>query len=234
MERLRVLITGGNKGIGLELTRECLRKDCEVIIVARDFDAFEYKDDARVSCVEFDLRQTSKIPDLVRSLGRVDVLINNAGIMLSLPYDAYPQEKVDELLQINIKAPVALITEVSRGMVERGGGRVVNNASLAGYTGHPDVWYGISKAALLNATKSFAKMLGGKGVIVNAVAAGPVETEMLNTIPVERRNAVKSSVYTNRFAKADEVAKTMCWLAFDSPEYINGTCIDINNGAYPR
>jgi NAD(P)-dependent dehydrogenase (short-subunit alcohol dehydrogenase family) len=164
----------------------------------------------------------------------VDVLINNSGVMFSLPYDDYPQEKIDYLLKLNLAAPVALIREFSKSMLQRGGGRIVNNTSLAGHTGHPDVWYGISKSGLINATKSLAKILGPKGIIINAVAPGPVDTEMLSVIPEARKSAIKSSVYTNRFARADEVAKTMVWLATDSPEYINGTCVDINNGYFPR
>ena len=162
------------------------------------------------------------------------MLINNAGVMYSLPYDNYPQQQVDTLLKLNIEAPVALIREVSRSMIEKQQGRIVNNASIAGHIGHPDVWYGISKAGLINATKSFAKLLGGHGIVLNAVAPGPVETQMLNVIPEPRKQAIKQAVYSGRFALPQEVAQTIFWLGTDSPEYINGTCIDINNGAFPR
>ena len=138
------------------------------------------------------------------------------------------------MLALNIKAPVALITAVAEGMIKRGGGRIVNNASIAGQIGHPDIWYGITKAGLINATKSFAKELGGKGIVINAVAAGPVETEMLAVIPEARKAAIRKAVYTGRFAYAEEVARTIVWLATESPEYINGSCIDLNNGAFPR
>jgi len=99
--------------------------------------------------------------------------------------------------------------------------------------GHPDVWYGVSKAGLINATKSFAKIFDGK-VIINAVAPSPVETDMLETIPLERREAFLKTVVTGRFATVEEVAETIFWLATSSPEYINGTTVDINNGSFPR
>ena len=83
-------------------------------------------------------------------------------------------------------------------------------------------------------TKSFAKLLGPYGIVINAVAPGPIETDMLHTIPQARRDAVKAAVYTGRFGKPEEVASAMHWLATDCPEYINGTCIDINNGSFPR
>ncbi len=229
-----VLITGGNKGIGLETTRIFDRLGYKIIVVARNFSEGQFKKSQTVSLKRFDLIDIDRIPELISEIGHIDVLINNAGIMHSLPYDKYPQEKVADILKLNIEAPVALIREVSKSMVANGSGRIVNNASIAGQIGHPDVWYGITKAGLINATKSFAKILGPKGVVINAVAAGPVETDMLNVIPEERKKAIKSMVYTDRFAKPDEVAKTIVWLATECPEYINGTCVDINNGAFPR
>jgi 3-oxoacyl-[acyl-carrier protein] reductase len=119
-------------------------------------------------------------------------------------------------------------------MIQKKQGRIVNNASIAGQIGHPDIWYGITKAGLINATKSFAKLLGPHGIIVNAVAAGPVETDMMQSIPEARKEAILKSVYSGRFAQPIEVAQTILWLATDSPAYINGTCVDINNGAFPR
>ena len=229
-----VLITGGNKGIGLESTRSFHRLGYRVIVVARDFSDSPLHDTEDIILRQCDLTDIDQIPRLIEESGHVDVLVNNAGVMYSLPYDAYPQANVESMLKLNIEAPVALIREVSKSMIARGGGRIVNNASVAGQIGHPDVWYGITKAGLINATKSFAKILGPRGVIINAVAAGPVETDMLHVIPEDRKKAIKSMVYTNRFARPDEVAKTIVWLATECPEYINGTCLDINNGAFPR
>ncbi len=222
-----VLITGGNKGIGLELTKAFLELEYRIIVVARDFKDFAYKNE--VECIEYDLIDVENIPKLVASMGKIDILINNAGVMYSLPYHDYPQVKVNSMLKLNLEAPIKLIEEC----VKVGAVRVVNNASVAAYTGHPDIWYGMTKAALINVTKSFAKIYEGK-VILNAVAASPVETDMLETIPLERREAFLKTVVLNRFATAEEVAKTIVWLATDSPEYINGTTVDVNNGSYMR
>ena len=222
-----VLITGGNKGIGLELTRGFLALKYKIIVVARDFKSFEFSDD--VTCIEYDLCNVEGIPNLINSMGKIDLLINNAGVMYSLPYNDYPTDKVASMLRLNLEAPIKLIETC----VKAGTTRIVNNASIAGQIGHPDVWYGATKAGLINATKSFAKIFEGK-VFINAVAASPVETDMLETIPLERREAFLKTVVSKRFAKADEVAKTIVWLATESPEYINGTTIDINNGSYPR
>ncbi len=222
-----VLITGGNKGIGLELTKSFLDLEYNVIVIARDFENVAFNN--KVTCFPYDLTNVEGIPKLIASLGDIDILINNAGVMYSLPYDRYPQDKVDTMLKINLEAPIKLI----EACVKVGATRIVNNASIAGQIGHPDVWYGATKAGLINATKSFAKIFEGS-VVINAVAPSPVETDMLETIPIERREAFLKTVVSNRFATAEEVAQTIVWLATDSPEYINGATIDINNGSYLR
>ena len=104
----------------------------------------------------FDLRHYRDIPRLVSEIGAVDILVNNAGILLALPYDNYPADRVDDILAVNLRAPVALIQAFAPGMVQRHAGRIITVASLAGQMGHPDIWYGITKAGVMNATKSFA------------------------------------------------------------------------------
>jgi 3-oxoacyl-[acyl-carrier protein] reductase len=234
MENKNVLITGGNKGIGLELTEMFIADGANVIVAARDFSNFKYNQHPQVRTEKFDFTNVAGIPEFIAGLPAIDVLINNAGVMYATPYDEYTAESVDQILKINIEAPVALITAVSQSMKDKKQGRIVNNASIAGQIGHPDVWYGITKAGVINMTKSFAKILGPHGIVINAVAPGPIETNMLNTIPQARRAAIKAAVYTGRFGKPEEVASAMHWLATDCPEYINGSCIDINNGSFPR
>lgn len=227
-----VLITGGNKGIGLETTKLFLNLGFKVTILARDFSAL--KPLANCDFLEFDLTKIDEIEKTVSQLQDVDVLINNAGVMNTFSFDNYPKDKKDELLRINLEAPVELMNCVSKTMINNKKGRIVNNASIAGQIGHPDVWYGISKAGLINATKSYARQLGQHGIIINAIAASPVETDMLKNIPDTRKQNFLKSVHSGRFATPIEVAKTILWLATESPTYINGTCIDINDGAFPR
>ena len=222
-----VLITGGNKGIGLALTKMFLDLHYKIIVIAREFENFSYKD--QVTCVPYDLSDVEGIPKLIERLGKVDILINNAGVMYSIPHENYQDGQIESMLNLNLKAPIKLI----QSCVKAGATRIVNNASIAGQIGHPDIWYGMTKAALINATKSFSKIYQGK-VIINAVAPSPVNTDMLDTIPIERREAFLKTVISGRFATAEEVAQTIFWLATESPEYINGTTVDINNGSFPR
>jgi len=232
MKNKHVLITGGNRGIGLETSKMFLDLGYEITVIARDLSTMKALKNCR--CIEHDLCNIDAIPQIISDLDDIDILINNAGIMNTCLYDNYPDIKKEEIIKINLEAPIALITCVSKRMIENKRGRIVNNASIAGQIGHPDIWYGITKAGLINATKSFAKILGPHGIIVNAVAAGPVETDMMQSIPEARKEAILKSVYSGRFAQPKEIAQTIVWLATDSPSYINGTCIDINNGAFPR
>jgi 3-oxoacyl-[acyl-carrier protein] reductase len=224
-----VLITGGNKGIGLETTKAFVTLGYEVIVVARDFS--DFIEHESVQQVVFDLTKVDEIPALIASLPPIDILINNAGVMYSIPYQSYSPEKIDSMMKLNLYTPIKLIEEVVKRMPH--GGRIVNNASIAGQIGHPDIWYGMSKAALINATKSFSKIFEGK-IIINTVASSTAETEMRNVVPKDRQEAFLKSVITKRFAYPEEIAKTIVWLATESPEYINGSVIDINNGSFPR
>ncbi|MFB6341110.1 SDR family oxidoreductase [Saccharicrinis sp. FJH62] len=227
-----VLITGGNKGIGLVTTKLFLDAGYRVTIVARDFSGL--KEQVNCTHVAFDLRETDKIKGLIEGIDPVDVLINNAGIMNTVSYSAYPETLKDDLLKVNIEAPVELMNSVAGNMIKNGSGRIVNVASIAGHIGHPDIWYGVSKAGLINVTKSYAKELGKHGILINSVAPAIVETEMKNSIPESRQKAFLGNVYSGRFAQPEEVAKVIFWLGTESPEYVNGHCIDINNGAFPR
>ena len=227
-----VLITGGNKGIGLATTELFLNEGYKVIAIGRDFSNFKFDNNENVEKIQFDISNINEIPTLVEKLGDIDILVNNVGISNGLEYNNYPQDKVDRILKINIEAPVAFIREVSKIFLIKRKGRIVNVASQAAEVGNPDIWYGITKAGLVNVTRSFANLLGDKGIVINSVAPGPVETDMiLNSPHNDRFKKIKERVYLNRFAKPIEIAKTIFWLATESPQYINGETIDINNGA---
>jgi NAD(P)-dependent dehydrogenase (short-subunit alcohol dehydrogenase family) len=230
----KVLVTGGNRGVGLEIVKLFLTNNYDVIILARNFANFPQELQSKVKQIPFDLQNISDIPHMVNELGEIDILINNAGILDAIAYDNYPEEKKRAMLTINLEAPIALITEISKGMIEKKAGRIVNISSISGQIGHPDVWYGITKAGLINATKTFSKILGPQGIIINCVAPGPIETDMYKVITEERKQAVIGSTILKRPAFPKEVAQTVYWLAAESPEYINGTCVDINNTAFLR
>ena len=224
-----VLITGAGRGIGLATARAFATAGWRVLSLDKEFGP-----DAVDERVAFDLTRTAQIPALIASLGDLDTLVNNAGVLHCDPIDAIPDAHRSEILAVNLEAPAALIAAVAPGMKARRSGRIVNVSSVSAFTGHPDLWYGITKAGLLNLTKSWARALGPHGVLVNAVAPGPTETHMYDQLPQSRRDDVMRSVYAGRACKPQEVAEAIFWLGSDCPEYINGSTLDVNNGSYPR
>jgi len=225
------LVTGAGRGIGLAASQLFLRAGLRVLGLDKDFSKCDLPAEARV---QFDLQNLAEIPQLVKRLGDIDVLVNNAGTLHCHPHDAFPDADALEILTVNLLAPVALIQAVAPQMRRRRSGRIVNVGSVAAFTGHPDLWYGASKAALLNVTKSYATYLGPDGVLVNAVAPGPTLSAMYERLPESRKDAVMRSVHSGRPARPEEVAQAIVWLGTESPAYLNGATIDVNDGSYPR
>jgi 3-oxoacyl-[acyl-carrier protein] reductase len=223
-QRLKTaLVTGAARGIG-RASAEALRKaGCKVIGLDRE------------ACdVVYDLTDVAGIAAMVQKLGEIDILVNNAGVQTAVAIDRYTDEARRRILAVNLEAPVELIRAVSKGMVERKRGRIVTLASVAAYTAHTDLWYGVTKAGVVSFTRSFAALLGPHGIQVNAVAPGPVDTDLLKNAQPERIEQLMRQVYTRRVGKPEEVAETIRWLALEAPATINGAVIDITDGCVLR
>jgi 3-oxoacyl-[acyl-carrier protein] reductase len=223
------LVTGAARGIGLATARAFLKAGWKVLALDKDFSGCEEKGFERI---DFDLRNLQDIGKLAKH--EIHTLVNNAGVLFCDPYDSIPEANKREVLTVNIEAPAALITALAPQMKARKSGRVVNVGSVAAFTGHPDLWYGITKAGILNLTKAWAKELGPHGILVNAVAPGPTQTAMYDQLPQSRKDGVMKSVYSGRVCTPEEVASAILWLGTSCPEYVNGTTLDVNNGSYPR
>jgi 3-oxoacyl-[acyl-carrier protein] reductase len=228
---MKAIITGGNRGIGFEISKILLGKGYEVHVISRSGIASPPK--GMVSWTA-DVSDYEKILETVDKIGTPDVLINNAGIMNTLTASDYNAEEILHILNVNLISTVRLSAYLAERMAGKGGGRIVSMGSIAGEIGHPDIWYGISKAGLMNAMRSLARTYGPRGVIANSVAPGPVETEMMKNIPQERKSRLMAATISQRFCLAEEVARTVSWLATDAPAFINGDVIDMNNGTNYR
>ena len=126
----KVLVTGGTKGIGLEITKIFLENNFDAIVLGRDFSSFPKN--LKVKQVKFDLSSIKDIPELAKEIGDIDILVNNAGLMNAIPYNDYPENKKEEIVKINLEAPIGLITEFSKGMIKKGGGRIVSIGAAFG------------------------------------------------------------------------------------------------------
>ena len=224
-----VLVTGAGRGIGLATAKAFAAEGWKVLSLDKQFGG-----EVVGERVDYDLTRLAGIAKLVSTLGEVDTLVNNAGVLYCEPYDAIPEAHVTEILAVNLRAPVALIEAVAPQMRKRKSGRIVSVGSVAAFTGHPDLWYGATKAALLNITKSYASHLGKDGILVNAVAPGPTLTDMYEQLPQSRKDGVMKSVHAGRACTPEEVARVILWLGSSSPDYVSGTTVDVNSGSYPR
>jgi len=217
------LVTGAARGIG-RATAEALRNaGCNVIGLDRE------------ACdVVYDLTDIAGIPRMAASLGEIDILVNNAGVQTAVAIDRYTEEARRRILAVNLEAPVELIRALSKQMVARKSGRIINLASIAAYGAHSDLWYGVTKAGVVSFTRSFASYLGPHGIQVNAVAPGPIDTPLLDKAQPERVQELMTKVYTRRKGRPDEVAEAIRWLALDAPPIINGAVLDITDGSFLR
>ena len=219
------LVTGAARGIGAAVCAALTKSGVKVVGV--DLQKTE-------GGIVYDLTDLKGIPRLVESAGEIDILVNNAGVQNAVGIDKYTDEQRARILRINLEAPVELIRAVSKQMVARGSGRIVNLASIAAYTPHTDLWYGVTKAGVVSFTRSFASYLGPHGIQVNAVAPGPIDTPLLDKAQPERVEQLMKVVYTRRKGKPEEVAEAIRWLATDAPVIINGAVVDITDGCVLR
>jgi len=224
------LVTGAGRGIGRAAAEALVKSGMKVFGLDKDFS----EPPQGIEPVRFDLTDLTAIPKLISGLGRLDVLVNNAGIQAALPIDRYTDEARGRMLRINLEAPVELIRAASKGMAERGSGRIVNVASVAAYMAHTDLWYGVTKAGVVSFTRSFASYLGPQGIQVNAVAPGPIDTDLLKNAQPERIAQLMRAVYTKRVGRPEEVAEAIRWLALDAPAILNGAVIDVTDGCFLR
>jgi 3-oxoacyl-[acyl-carrier protein] reductase len=224
------LVTGAARGIGRAAAEALARSGLRVIGLDLAFQEGTYLFEKQVC----DLTDLAGIPALVQKIGAIDVLVNNAGIQPALPIDRYTDEARSRILRINLEAPVELIRAASQGMMARKSGRIVNVASVAAYTPHTDLWYGVTKAGVVSFTRSFASYLGPHGIQVNAVAPGPIDTPLLDKAQPERVAQLMKAVYTRRKGRPDEVAEAIRWLAIEAPQILNGAVIDVTDGCFLR
>ena len=223
------LVTGAARGIGRAAAEALVEAGFHVFALDREF-----AESGRAEKLVYDLTDLDGIPGLIAKLGKLDVLVNNAGIQTAVSIDRYTSEARARILRVNLEAPVELIRAASKEMIERKAGRIINLASVAAYTPHTDLWYGVTKAGVVSFTRSFASYLGPHGIQVNAVAPGPIDTDLLKNAQPERIEALMRQVYTKRVGKPQEVAEAIRWLAVDAPAIINGAVIDITDGCFLR
>jgi 3-oxoacyl-[acyl-carrier protein] reductase len=239
-----VLVTGGSRGLGLAIAQKLTVAGYCAIAVARHKNkdvtaAIAHAESAKQGAlhfVAFDLGKIDEIPDLVRSLrkefGPLFGLVNNAALGLDGALAMTHNTKIEEMVRINTLAPIVLTKYVVRSMMADGAGRIVNVASIIGFTGYSGLSvYAATKASMLGFTRSLAREVGRLGITVNAIAPGFMATDMTHGLTDEQRQQIIRRSALRRLAEVEDVANAVEFLLSDKARNISGTVLTVDAGA---
>src|SRR5271156_496719 len=238
-----VIVTGGSRGLGLGIARKLAAAGYRVIAIARGESEQltcamrEGKSSAQGSLVfkAFDLENLSDIPALVKALrkefGAIHGLVNNAGLGSSGILATMHDSQIQRLVRLNTVSLIIMTKYVVRSMMADGGGRIVNVASIVGFTGYSGLSvYGATKASIVGFTRSLAREVGPLGITVNAIAPGFVDTEMTRDLGERQREQVIRRSALRRLADIDDVANAVEFLLGDKAKNITGTVLTVDAG----
>ena len=236
----KALITGASGGIGKELARVLVENDAEVCISGRNVEELnELKGSLGDKChiVPCDLSNKNEISELVskseKVLGQVDILVNNAGITKDNIFLRMSDQEWEDVLNINLNSTFNILKLITKGMVKRKYGRIINISSVVGATGGAgQVNYAASKAGLIGLTKSLSQELATRNITVNCIAPGFIETPMTEKLDDNRKDIIISSIPANRIGTPKDLSSAVIFLASQESSYITGQTIHINGGLY--
>lgn len=230
--RRTALVTGTASGIGRAIADRLGSDGLRVVGVD-----VQPQTGTEFDTVEADLAQTDVCRKVVDSVGPVDVLVNNAAVLISKPTSDFSDADFDTTIAVNLRAPFVLSVAVAQGMKNTGWGRIINVSSVGARTGGiaDSCVYSASKAGLVSITKNFARTLGAYGITANAVLPGGIDTAMAR-LQFEGdetlRDHLLSASPVGRLGQAVEVGSVVSFLASADSDYVNGASIDVNGGWY--
>ncbi|MDR7077597.1 3-oxoacyl-[acyl-carrier protein] reductase [Neobacillus niacini] len=234
-----VLITGGAQGIGKETAKQFLQEGARVVICDYDesagSNALEELKSEHVTFLQVDVTDSSQIEEMVQTTigmhGRIDVLINNAGITLDGFLTKMKETDWEKVIAVNLSGVFKCTKAVAPIMLNQGSGVILNASSVVGLYGNiGQTNYAATKAGVIGLTKSWAKEFGPKGIRVNAVAPGFIETGMTAAVPEKILNVMKEKTPLKKLGKPADIAAAYLFLASDQANYINGTILSVDGG----
>ena len=237
------VVTGGTRGIGLAIARALAEDGASVVVSGRDAARLESAvteiesvgaSALGVAADQSKREDCDRLVDAAKErFGRIDVLVNNAGITRDQLLVRMKDDDWDQVLDTNLRGVFLMIRAVAKSMMRQKSGRIINIASTAGAMGNPgQVNYSAAKAGVIGLTKAAARELAHWNILVNAVAPGLIETDMAAAIPAEAREALLQQVPLKRVGAAREVAEVVRFLAGDGAAYVTGQTIHVNGGLY--
>ena len=236
LENKIAIITGGASGIGKATAEKFVQEGAKVIIW--DLDEKRGNELANALGAKFAKINTSNYQEIEKAakavndeFGRIDILINNAGITRDSTVKKMTVEQWQQVIDVNLSGVFYCSKIISEYMVANGWGRIINASSVVGLYGNfGQANYVATKSGLMGMTKTFAREFGRKGVTVNAIAPGFISTEMVAAMPEEVLAGMKAKVPVGRLGEPKEIANAYCFLASDEASYINGHTLSVDGG----
>jgi 3-oxoacyl-[acyl-carrier protein] reductase len=230
-----VLVTGGNRGIGLAIAQAFVAAGDRVAITARSGELPEALAGSDVLVLAADVTDSASIDaafDRVEAeLGPVEIAVANAGITRDTLILRMSDEDIDAVIDTNLVGALRVARRAAKGMIRLRRGRLIFVSSVVGQTGSTgQVNYAASKAGLVGVARSLARELGSRGITANVVAPGFVDTDMTAELPEERRAEIVSSVPLGRYASPAEVAGVVVFLASEAAGYVTGALVPVDGG----
>jgi len=238
-----VLVTGASRGIGKAIALTLGRDGATVIGTATTESGAENISkvfvDKKISGkgIKLNVTDNEQIASLVKTVneefGPIDILINNAGITRDNILLRMKEDEWEDIIDTNLTSIYKMSKSVLRGMIKNRSGRIISITSVVGAMGNAGQSnYAAAKAGMIGFTKSLAREVGVRGITVNAVAPGFIETDMTSNLPDEQKEALASQIPMGRLGTPDEVANAVLFLAGDSGSYITGQTLHVNGGMY--
>lgn len=235
-------ITGAGSGLGAETARRFAEQGATVVIadynvesannVAMDIIKNGGKRPVVVELNVADREQVKRrVDDIIAEFGKIDILINNAGITRDKSFLKMTHEQWDDVLAVNLTGVFNVTKEVVPHMVKQGSGKIINTSSIVGRFGNfGQANYGVTKAGVINFTQTLARELGGKGINVNAVAFGFMKSPMTEAMPQERLEVMASQVPLKRLGTPQDASDAYLFLSCGMSDYVNGAVLCVDGG----
>jgi len=238
-----VLVTGATRGIGKAIALTLGAAGATVIGTATTESGADNiskvfaENKISGKGMKLDVTDNEQVSNLVKDIGKdfgsVDILVNNAGITRDNILLRMKEDEWEDIINTNLSSIYKMSKSVLRGMIKNRSGRIISITSVVGAMGNAGQSnYGAAKAGIIGFTKSLAREVGVRGVTVNAIAPGFIETDMTDSLPDEQKEALAGQIPMGRLGTADEVAQSVLFLAGDGGSYITGQTLHVNGGMY--
>lgn len=239
-----VLVTGAGRGIGASIARRFASEGAEVIVNYSGNDEAAQKtvdeimatggQSQKYKCSVNDSESVKvMIDEIIKEFGRIDILVNNAGITKDGLMLRMTDEDFDRVIDVNLKGTFNCTKYVSKYMLKQKSGKIINISSVVGLSGNAgQVNYSASKAGIIGITKSAAKELSSRGITVNAVAPGYVDTDMTKVLSDNIRNEILKNIPLQRMGNVEDISNCVAFLASEDASYITGQVISVDGGMH--